>query len=113
MGRKAKRGFRTAKDIAAAARRGDSKALAILKKSGYHLGQGLSILIDLLNPQRIIIGGIYYRNEKLFRPLVEKVIKKETLGLSRSVCRVVPSGLGEKIGDVACLAVAMLEKDGI
>ncbi len=111
MARMKNTGFKTAKDVAEAALVGDATALGLIKNSADHLGQGLSVLIDLLNPQRIILGGIYYRNEKLFKPMVEKVVQKESLGLSRSACRVVPSGLGEQIGDVACLAVAVFEDE--
>jgi len=35
------------------------------------------------------------------------VIERESLSYSRKVCKVVPAGLGEKIGDLAALAVAM------
>lgn len=71
---------------------------------------GLSILIDLLNPERIIIGGIYSRNEDLLFPSLQRTIRKEALSRSRSVCRIVPSGLGEKIGDVASLSVAVMDE---
>ena len=36
------------------------------------------------------------------------VIEKEALSLSANCCRVVPAGLGEKIGDYAAVAAALL-----
>ena len=68
--------------------------------------QGLAILMDLLNPERIVIGSVFARSEALFREEMEKVIRKEALPLAVSVCRIVPAALGERIGDIACLALA-------
>jgi glucokinase len=100
----------TAKDVFDAARKGDKTARHVLQTSGRFLGMGLSILIDLLNPERIIIGGVYSRNEKLLKAEILKVIEREALRRSQSVCRVVPSGLGEKIGDVSSLGVAIIDE---
>lgn len=103
------RGLRTitAKDVFEAARRGDKTSRRTLQTSARYLGRGLAILIDLLNPERIILGGIYSRNEGLLRPEMLKTIREEALGRSRSVCRIVPSRLGERIGDWAALSAAM------
>ncbi|MDD5728897.1 MAG: ROK family protein [Victivallales bacterium] len=96
----------TAKDIADAAFAGDKLALKIMNISACYLGKGLSLLIDASNPQRIIIGSIFLRCEKLIRPEMEKILRKECLKQTFSVCEVVPSLLGEKIGDYAALSVA-------
>lgn len=95
-----------AKVVAEAAENGDELAKEIYSTSGYYLGKGLSILIDILNPEIIIIGSIFSRSKSLLWPYAEKVIEKECLSYSKKVCKVVPSGLGEKIGDYAALAVA-------
>lgn len=95
-----------AKQVADAALNGDPLALDIYRESARHLGQGLAILMDLLNPERIVIGSVFARSEVLFREEMEKVIRKEALPLAVSVCRIVPAALGERIGDIACLALA-------
>lgn len=102
----------TAKDICMAAQQGDKTALAIVEESAAHLGLGLSILIDLFNPECIVIGSIFARAEALFRPGMEAVIGREALAQSAAVCRVVPAQLGDSIGDVAALTIAieMLER---
>lgn len=102
--------FKTAKDICEAAQKGDLSARRLLKISAQYLGQGLSILIDLLNPEKIIIGGIYARNGRFFRAEAQKVIRNEALARSRKACKIVPAGLGEEIGDVASLAVAIWDE---
>ncbi len=100
----------TAKDLCESAGLGNKQSRKILETSGRFLGMGLSILIDLLNPERIILGGIYSRSGKFFKPILQKVIRKEALARSRSVCKIVPSGLGEKIGDIASLSAALMGK---
>jgi glucokinase len=84
-------------------------ALEIYSICGQYLGRGLSILIDILNPEIIVIGSIFSRSKNLLWPEAEKIIEKESLSYSRDVCRVVSAGLGEKIGDYAALAVAVYE----
>ncbi len=96
----------TAKKVAEALREGDPLAKKVYEISACHLGTGLSVIIDILNPEMIVIGSIYARNEDIFKPLMEKVIEKEALPLSRAVCEVVPAALGESIGDYAALSIA-------
>ena len=52
----------TARDVADAAAAGDELALEIYRISATYLGRGLAIVIDLINPEVIVIGGIYTRN---------------------------------------------------
>lgn len=96
-----------AKGIAEAAENMDELALCIYGKVGTYLGRGIAVLIDILNPECIVIGSIYSRQEALLRDYVLKEIKKEALELNQSVCRIVPAGLGESVGDFAALAVGM------
>jgi glucokinase len=96
----------TAQIIAEAAMNGDELALRIYRTSGEYLGRGLSILIDILNPQVIVIGSIFTRSKGLLEPFAMEIIKKEALSHSRNVCRIVPAVLGEDLGDYAALSVA-------
>lgn len=95
----------TAKAVAEAANNGDALAKEIYGISARFLGVGLSILIDIINPEIIVIGSIYARNESMMKPLMEEVIAKEALPLSAGVCKIVPAALGEAIGDYAALSV--------
>jgi len=97
------------KMVALAALAGDPVANEIVGISADYLGQGLSILIDILNPECIVIGSIYSRNELLFKPLIDKVLQKEAIPSALDVCRIKPAMLGESIGDYAALCVAIYE----
>lgn len=97
----------TAKTVAEAAKNGDELAIKIYEKCGKYLGRGLSVLIDILNPEVIVIGSIYERSSELLKNTMQKTIEQEALSVSASVCRVVPAVLGDSIGDYAALAIAV------
>lgn len=96
----------TAKKIADCAKSGDMAALRVYDICAEKLGAGLSILIDILNPERIVIGSIFERSGELLREKMQQVIDRETLFYARNVCKIVPAKLGDSIGDRAALAVA-------
>ncbi len=96
-----------AKMLAEWAYRGDETALEAYRICGEMLGRSLSVLIDILNPEAIVIGSIFVRAEGLIRPHMEKILNKEALAPARSVCRILPAALGDSIGDIAAVAVAL------
>jgi Transcriptional regulator/sugar kinase len=96
-----------AKTVFIAAQAGDPVAKEIVGISAHYLGQGLSVLIDVLNPECIVIGSIYSRNEELFKPLIEAVLKQEAIPSALDVCKIKPAELGDSIGDYAALCVAI------
>lgn len=92
--------------VAAAARSGDPVARAIFRRCGRRLGEGLSLVIDLLNPEIIVLGGIYGRCVDLLAATARRVVEAETLPAAGRRCRIVPAQLGEEIGDYATIAAA-------
>ena len=96
----------TAKVVAEAAMKGDDVAIDIYRICGKYLGRALAVLIDILNPEAIILGSIYNRAHTLIEPFMRDEVEKESLYYSRSICKILPSGLGESIGDIAALSVA-------
>lgn len=96
----------TAATVAQATDRGDKLAQAIYRRCGEKLGLGLSILIDILNPEMIVIGSIFQRSGRLLADSMNEVIKKEALEVSAGCCRIVPAKLGDDIGDFAAIGVA-------
>ncbi|MDD9267381.1 ROK family protein [Paenibacillus sp. GCM10023248] len=99
----------SAKAVFEAAHAGDALALEAVRIVGKQLGRGLAILVDVLNPDTIVIGSIYERQESLLAPLVQEELAREALPLPLSVCRIVPSGLRDHVGDAASLSVALHE----
>ncbi|HET9179207.1 MAG TPA: ROK family protein [Terriglobia bacterium] len=97
----------TAREVALAARKGDVVAARVLRSTGERLGAVLGILVDILNPEKIVIGGLAMRLGNTLLGPAREVMQREALPYSSAVCQIVPAQLGERIGDVAALCVAM------
>ena len=98
----------TAQQVAEAAFQGDELAKKIYKISATYLGKGLAIVIDLLNPDMIVIGSIYTRAKQLMEASLREVLEQEALSQAYQVCQIKPAVLEENIGDYAALSVATL-----
>lgn len=98
----------TAKSVAEAAFTGDEVAIEVYRTCGEYLGRGLAIIIDMLNPEVIVIGSIFARSRELLWEHAKRVIDREAISDAVACCRVVPAGLGEQIGDYAAIATALL-----
>jgi glucokinase len=97
----------TARDISVAWQQGDALAARIVRETGERLGEALAILVDVLNPERIIVGGLALRfGDSLLEPARQKM-RAEALYASAAVCSVIPAELGESIGDMAAICIAM------
>ena len=96
----------TAQQVAEAAKDGDPLATGVFETCGTYLGRGLSVLIDILNPECIVLGSIYVRSGELLIPSLEKALEAESLSPARDVCRIVPAEMDERLGDIASLSVA-------
>jgi glucokinase len=92
--------------LAEAANEGEPLALRVFELVGRRLGQGLALLIDILNPELLVIGSIFARQRALIEPPMLAVLREECLPHALGACRVAPAGLGEQVGDLAALAVA-------
>ena len=99
----------TTKELAKHAFAGDKFAKRVFAKSSEMLGKGLSIVIDVINPEKIVLGGVFMRSSQLLIPAMRKQIAKESLIESASICEIVPAQLSENVGDIAALAIAVGE----
>jgi glucokinase len=97
----------SARNVAEAAARGDRLARRLIRDTGLRLGASLAILVDILNPERIVIGGLAMRLGDALLDPARRVLNQEALPQSAAACSIVPAQLGEGIGDVAAIAVAM------
>ncbi len=97
----------TAQRVWELAQHGDAVAMRIVDTSAKRLGEAMAILVDVLNPERIVLGGLALRmGEALLGP-ARKVVQREALADSARACSIVPAELHEQIGDVAALCVAL------
>jgi glucokinase len=97
----------TVSDVYSALKKGSSEAQQVFEKAGFYLGRGFAMIADLINPERIILGGLGIRIGDAFLPSAERVFRQEALPQSSAACSIVPAQLGEAIGDVASLCAAL------
>ena len=95
----------TPRDVCEAARAGDPAALSAIDVIGSRLGQLCAILVDLLEPEVIVLGTIGTAYPDLFLDRARAVLDEEAIGHSAERTRIVPSGLAER-GHLSALALA-------
>ena len=84
--------------VAEAAKAGDAVARRIYTKMGEYIGIGLASVVNLLNPEKIIIGGgVAGAGDILFTPLKE-TLKKRAMKIAGDTVEVVPAQLGNTAG---------------
>ena len=96
----------SARELGVRAEKGDAEAVSIYERVGYDLGKALAILVDILNPEAVVIGSIYVRSREFIEPSMRRSLEKYALAQSVAAVRIVPAALGESLGDCAALCVA-------
>ena len=96
----------TAKLVTEAARDGDVEAQEILAEAMNYLGIGMAGLVNLLNPELIVIGGgLTHVGEQLFGP-VRRAIDRHAFAAQARAVRIVRAELGDHAGVLGAAAVA-------
>jgi glucokinase len=87
-----------AEEIALRAVNGDEAALQTYSQMGSFLGLGLSILINLLNPEKILLGGGIMESGKYLLPAALEEAKLRSFTASYECCQIEQTKLGNKAG---------------
>ena len=88
------------------AREGDALAIQILKGVGEHLGSGIASLVNIFNPELIVVGGGFAAaGELLFEP-AHAIADREVLVSVRRSYRIVRAELGTSAGMIGAGMVA-------
>ena len=96
--------------IAHAAEQGDEVALEVLEEIGYYLGIGIANLIQLYNPEMLVVGGgIAQAGRWLFEPILRTVRARAHM-VPAATCRIVPSQLADDAGVIGAAALAARER---
>jgi len=94
--------------ISEAARRGDAEARTMWAEVGCSLGIGLANVVNLLNPDRIVIGGGVANAWPFFAPALMRTVRREPMDIPAQAVRIVRAQLGDRAG---ILGAAMLVWD--
>ena len=97
----------TGKMIAQAAESGDDFALYVFKETATWLGLGMASIINLQNPERIILcGGMIAAGDLLFKT-ARQVAKENAFDVPAKRCQILPAGLGEDAGVIGAAGCAL------
>lgn len=88
----------TPKDIAEAAEKGDVVALEVFEETGYYVGLGIASMVNLLNPEMVVIGGGVAQAGELILEPIRRSAKANGIKTMMDVCPIVPAELGDDAG---------------
>ncbi len=97
----------TSEDVYRAAREGNIRAANVMQEMGRMLGIGIANLINIFNPERIVIGGGVKDAWSLFIDTTRTEIRKRAFEVPAERTEIVPSKLGDDAGMVGAAAAAL------
>lgn len=97
----------TTRQVVERALAGDPEALKLIREVGEWLGKGLGLLVDILNPEVIVVGTLGVVLGDLLLEPARAVLRKEALPVSANACRVVPAEMGNNLGSLCALIAAI------
>ncbi|RDW22146.1 sugar kinase [Oceanobacillus arenosus] len=103
----------TGKKVFDLAQNGELNAINILQETGEIIGIGLTNLIHLINPSKIVLGGGVMKSEKFILPAIEKTIEQRVLTPEAKGTVVVMTSLGDDatlLGAVSLFLVELFEE---
>ena len=99
----------TAQTVQSAAENGDPIANQLILKVAYYFGVGVANLINIFNPEMIVIGGgLSNMGERLFKP-AHRVVEERAFNRAYRTVRFVKAALGRNSGVLGAAAFAMDE----
>ncbi len=100
----------TARTVSIAAKKGDLVAIEVINKAAYYLGIGMANIVNIFNPEMIIIGGsVSKMGEMLLKP-ARKVVKQRAFNLPTSSVSIVRSHLSDDSGIIGA-ALCFIENE--
>lgn len=91
--------------VVEAALAGDQRAITILSEAGLDLGRGISMLIQLLNPELIIIGGSVAEADQYLITPIQQALNVYSMAKSREKTQLSLYKLGKDVGLLGGVAV--------
>ena len=88
----------TARMVHQAARQGDPLAREVIERAGEYLGIGLANLVNLFNPELLILGGGVANMGELLLGPAERALRQRAFALPAGIVKMVPPALGDDPG---------------
>lgn len=99
----------SAEIVATAANQGDKLGQHIIEDAGGYLGTGVANIINLLNPELVIVGGGVTRaGDLIFKPL-KRAVQKRAFSVSAEVAEIIPVSLGKDCTVIGAATLVLKE----
>lgn len=95
----------TAHHVVDAAIEGDPLCRSVLEEAGTYMGIGLANIIQILNPDRIVLGTIAVHAGDLILEPIRRTVREFAWKRCAEVCSIVAAGLGDRAQDLAAIAL--------
>jgi len=96
----------TAETVEVAARGGDTLALAVILQAAHYLGVGMVSLVNIFNPEMIIVGGGMAKMGDLLLDPARQVVTERAFQLPAQAVSIVTAQLGDDAGVLGAAAFA-------
>lgn len=93
--------------IIKAAKKGDKIAVELFSDAGYKIGQGVAILIHLLNPEVIILSGRGAASGKIWQAPIQQALNEHCIPRLAAGTEIVISSLGNEAELIGSAALVM------
>jgi predicted NBD/HSP70 family sugar kinase len=101
------RWFGSLADVAEAARQQDAVVLEVLNEVGQFLGLALSGLVNILNPEMVVLGGTLATVFEFLEAAMHRTMDSHVMAPLREALRVILSPLGSEVVPMGGIALAM------
>lgn len=99
----------TGATVTRAAAEGDTVAVEIIQKVATYIGIGITNMINIFNPEKIVLGGGVMKAGHLFMEKIVETVQERALPGPRARCQIVVAELGQDVGVLGAIAVAVGE----
>ena len=90
-----------------AARDGDALAIALVEETAYYMGWGIANLVNILNPQIVLLGTIAVAAGDLLLDPIRRTVTEMAMQRPVEAVKIMPAELGDSIGDLAAISLVI------
>jgi glucokinase len=93
--------------VLAAACQGDALALKLVDETAYYMGWGIANLVNILNPDIVLLGTIAIAAGDLLLEPIRKTVSDFAMTRPAEAVKIMPAQLGDSLGDLAAIALVV------
>ena len=82
-------------------------ALKLVEETAYYMGWGIANLVNILNPDIVLLGTIAIAAGDLLLEPIRKTVSDLAMARPAEAVEIMPAQLGESLGDLAAIALVV------